>query len=91
MKLVNIGFGNLISADRVIAIVSPDSSPIKRIITEAKSKGTLIDATQGRKTHSVMITDSDHIILSYLTAKDVALRAGEAGTEILSLEVNDNE
>ena len=77
MKLVNIGFGNMISADRIIAIVSPESAPIKRIIGDAKEQGTLIDATHGRRTKSVIITDSDHIILTYLPPENVAHRAAE--------------
>ena len=64
MKFINIGFGNMVSARRLIAIVSPESAPIKRIIQDAKEKGMLIDATYGRRTRAVMITDSDHIILS---------------------------
>ena len=60
MKLVNIGFGNMVSAGRMIAIVSPESAPIKRIIQDAKERGTLIDATHGRRTRAVIITDSDH-------------------------------
>lgn len=77
MKLVNIGFGNLVSADRMIAIVSPESAPIKRIIGDAKERGTLIDATQGRRTKAVIVTDSDHIILTYLTAEHLAHRIAE--------------
>ena len=77
MKLVNIGFGNLVSADRMIAIVSPESAPIKRIISDAKERGTLIDATQGRRTKAVIVTDSDHIILTYLTAENLAHRIAE--------------
>ena len=64
MKLINIGFGNVVVANRLVAVVSPDSSPIKRIIQDARDKGTLIDATYGRRTRAVIITDSDHIILS---------------------------
>jgi len=74
MKLVNIGFGNMVSADRMIAIVSPESAPIKRIIQEAKENGMLIDATHGRRTRAVIITDSDHIILTYLQSETVANR-----------------
>lgn len=66
MKLVNIGFGNSVNTDRIIAIVSPDSAPIKRIVQECKEKGTLIDASHGRKSKTVILTDSDHVILSYL-------------------------
>ena len=64
MKLINIGFGNMINAQRLVAIVSPDSAPIKRLIQECKERGTLIDATQGRRTRAVMIMDSDHVILT---------------------------
>lgn len=74
MKLVNIGFGNMINASKLVAVVSPDSAPIKRIIQESKEKGNLIDATQGRKTRAVIITDSDHVILSYLQSETVAAR-----------------
>lgn len=74
MKLINIGFGNLVSANRIISLVSPDSAPIKRIIQDAKERGTLIDATQGRRTRTVIITDSDHIILTYLQAETLASR-----------------
>lgn len=77
MKLINIGFGNMISASRLVAIVSPESAPIKRIIAEAKEKGTLIDATHGRRTRAVIITDSDLIILTYLQSETVAARLDE--------------
>lgn len=77
MKLINIGFGNLISADRIVAIVSPESAPIKRIIQDAKEAGTLIDATHGRKTRAVIITDSEHIILTYLQSETVATKIDE--------------
>ncbi len=74
MKLINIGFGNMVAANRMIAIVSPESAPIKRIIQDAKERGTLIDATHGRRTRAVIITDSDHIILTYLQSETVANR-----------------
>lgn len=74
MKLINIGFGNMISAARLIAIVSPESAPIKRIIQEAKDKGMLIDATYGRRTRAVIIMDSDHVILSAVQPETVAGR-----------------
>lgn len=77
MKLVNIGFGNMVSAGRMIAIVSPESAPIKRIIQDAKERSTLIDATHGRRTRAVIITDSDHIILTYLQSETVANRMTE--------------
>ncbi len=72
MKLINIGFGNLVNAERVIAVVSPDSAPVKRIIQNAKDSGRLIDVTQGRKTMSVVFTDSEHIILSYLKPEKIS-------------------
>ena len=72
MKLINIGFGNMVNADRLIAVVSPDSAPVKRIVQDAKEKGNLIDATHGRRTRAVIITDSDHVILSYLQTETVA-------------------
>ena len=74
MKLINIGFGNMISAGRLIAIVSPDSAPIKRMIQEGRDRGMLIDATYGRKTRSVVIMDSDHIVLSAIQPDTVAAR-----------------
>lgn len=74
MKLVNIGFGNMVAANRMVAIVSPESAPIKRIVQDAKERGTLIDATHGRRTRAVIITDSDHIILTYLQSETVASR-----------------
>lgn len=74
MKLVNIGFGNLINADRVIAILSPESAPVKKIVKESKAKSTLIDATHGRKTMSVIVTDSENVVLSYLNLKQVATK-----------------
>ena len=74
MKLINIGFGNMISAGRLVAIVSPDSAPIKRMVQEARDRGTLIDATSGRRTRSVLIMDNDHLVLSALQPDTVASR-----------------
>lgn len=74
IKLVNIGFGNIVSANRIVAIVSPESAPIKRIINEARDKGTLIDATYGRRTRAVVVTDSEHVILSAVQPETVAHR-----------------
>ncbi|MBR3149176.1 MAG: DUF370 domain-containing protein [Eubacterium sp.] len=74
MTLVNIGFGNLINADRVISIVSPESAPVKRMVQKSKENGTLIDATHGRKTKSVIITDSDNVILSYMELSQIESR-----------------
>ncbi len=82
MKLVNIGFGNAVNAARILAVVSPDSAPIKRMIQEAKEQKLLIDATQGRRTRAVLIMDSDHVILTYLQAETILNRFnGEGGTE----------
>lgn len=74
MKLINIGFGNMISAGRLVAIVSPDSAPIKRMVQEARDRGILIDATYGRKTSAVLIMDNDHLVLSALSPETVASR-----------------
>ncbi len=77
MKLINIGFGNMVAAGRLVAIVSPESAPIKRIIQDAKERGMLIDATYGRRTRAVLITDSDHVILSAVQPETVANRMGD--------------
>lgn len=77
MRLINIGFGNMVAANRLVAIVSPESAPIKRIIQDAKERGMLIDATYGRRTRAVLMTDSDHVILSAVQPETVANRLGE--------------
>ena len=74
IKLINIGFGNIVSANRLLAIVSPESAPIKRIVQEAREKGHLIDATYGRRTRAVIIMDSDHVVLSAVQPETVANR-----------------
>ena len=79
MKLVNVGFGNLVNAERVVAVVGPDSTPVRRIIQNAKEAGRLIDVTQGRKTYSVVFTDSEHVILSYLKPEQLVRRFDENG------------
>ena len=76
MKLINIGFGNMIAAGRLLAVVSPDSAPIKRVIQEARDRGMLIDASFGRKTQAVLLMDTDHVILSALTPEVIADRSG---------------
>lgn len=76
MKLINVGFGNIVAANRIVAIVSPESAPIKRIIQEARERSMLIDATYGRRTRAVIVTDSDHIILSAVQPETVAHRLG---------------
>ena len=73
-RLINIGFGNIVAANRVIAIVAPDSAPVKRIIQEARDRGVLIDATYGRRTRAVVITDSGHVVLSAVQPETVAHR-----------------
>jgi UPF0296 protein CA_C1717 len=78
IKLINIGFGNIVSANRVVAIVSPESAPIKRIIQEARDRGRLIDATYGRRTRAVVVMDSDHVILSAVQPETVAHRVLES-------------
>ena len=86
MQLINIGFGNMVSSARLLAIVSPDSAPIKRVIQEAKDRGMLIDASFGRRTRSVVIMDTDHVILSAIQREVLAGRAGsrveEEGEEL---------
>ena len=84
MKLINIGFGNMVTAGRVLAIISPESAPVKRIISDVRERGKLVDATYGRRTRAVIIMDSGHVILSALQPETVAGRAGkqEGGTEI---------
>lgn len=81
MKLINIGFGNLVSAEKIVAIVSPESAPIRRIIQESKDRGMLIDATCGRRTRAVVISDSDHIILSAIQGETIAHRMDKESTE----------
>lgn len=77
MRLINIGFGNMVAANRLLAIVSPESAPIKRIIQDAKERGTLIDATYGRRTRAVLITDTDRVILSAVQPETVANRLSD--------------
>lgn len=84
MKLINIGFGNMVAAERIVSLVSPDSAPVKRLIQDSRDTGRLIDVTCGRRTRSVIITDSDHIILSAIQPETVSNRiAGDesAGSE----------
>ena len=81
MRLINIGFGNMVNSSRIVAIVSPDSAPVKRIIMEAKERHVLVDATYGRRTRAVIISDSDHIILSPLQPETVANRLTDSYEE----------
>ena len=91
MKLINIGFGNMVSASRLVAIVSPESAPIKRIMQDAKEQGTLIDATYGRRTRAVILTDSDHVILSALQPETVANRFNDREDEESAEELEQDE
>lgn len=84
VKLINIGFGNMIAADRIVAIVSPDSAPVKRLIQEGRERHRIIDATQGRRTRAVIQTDSDHIVLSAIQPETIAGRV--AGKDNLTTD-----
>lgn len=77
MKLINIGFGNMVAAERLLSVISPDSAPVKRLVQEARDRGMLIDASFGRKTKSVLIMDTDHVILSAVSPETVAGRTEE--------------
>ena len=74
IQLINVGFGNIVAANRIIAIVSPDSDPIRRLVTDAKERGQLVDATYGRRTRAVIISDSGHVVLSAIQPETVANR-----------------
>jgi extracellular matrix regulatory protein A len=76
MRLINIGFGNMISAERIVAVISPDSAPIKRLVQEARDARKIVDATQGRRTRAVIVTDSSYIVLSAIQPETVASRTG---------------
>lgn len=93
MKLINIGFGNMVNASRLIGIVSPESAPIKRIVREARDRGGLVDATYGRRARAVLIMDSDHVILSALQPETLANRlagsAEESAEDLLEEENNE--
>jgi regulator of extracellular matrix RemA (YlzA/DUF370 family) len=92
MKLINIGFGNMVSAGRLVAIVSPESAPIKRIIQDAKERGMLIDATYGRRTRAVIVTDSGHVILSAIQPETIANRMNDReGGEDLNEELEEED
>jgi len=91
MKLINVGFGNIVAANRIVAIVSPESAPIKRIIQEARDRGMLIDATYGRRTRAVIVTDSDHIILSAVQPETVAHRLGSKDNDAVVIDGGDEQ
>ena len=81
MKLINIGFGNLVAAGRLLSVVAPESAPIKRVVQEAKERGMLIDASYGHKTKAVLLMDTDHVILSALTPEQIAERFADKQEE----------
>ena len=81
MKLINIGFGSMVAANRLLAVVSPDSAPVKRVIQEARDRGMLIDASYGHKTQSVLLMDTDHVILSAIVPETISERCGSKDTE----------
>ncbi|MDY4977125.1 MAG: DUF370 domain-containing protein [Clostridia bacterium] len=91
MKLINIGFGNMVSANRLIAIVSPESAPIKRMVQEARERGVLIDATYGRRTRAVIVMDSDHVILSAVQPETVANRLSSKEELLEEEELDEDE
>lgn len=82
MRLINIGFGNMVSASRLVAIVSPESAPIKRVVQDARDRGTLIDATYGRRTRAVLVMDSEHVILSAVQPETVANRLNDKDEDV---------
>lgn len=91
MKLINIGFGNLVNAQRLVSIVSPESAPIKRIVQEARDRGTLIDASYGRKTRAVLLMDSDHIVLSAIPPETIANRVEHSAEEPTDRRIEEEE
>ena len=91
IKLVNIGFGNMVSANRLIAIIGPDSAPIKRVVTEARERGVLIDASCGRRTRAVLISDSGHVILSAIQSETIANRLRNLDEEVTDEELDEEE
>ena len=86
MLLINIGFGNMVAAGRLLAVVGPESAPVKRMIQDARDRGMLIDATYGRKTRSVILMDTDHVVLSAIPPETVAERAGDKLTHVEDIE-----
>ena len=91
MRLINIGFGNMVSASRLVAIVSPESAPIKRIVQDATERGSLSDATYGRRTRAVIIMDSDHVVLSAVQPETVANRLNDRDEDLTEDEEMDND
>lgn len=88
-KLINIGYGNAVNSDKIVSVISPDSAPIKRLIQSAKEKGTSVDATQGRRTRAIIITDSGHVILSALMPETIAERIEGKNTNQINKEKAD--
>ena len=82
MRLINIGFGNMVAAERIVAVVSPDSAPVKRLVQEARDAHRIVDATQGRRTRAVVVTDSDHVVLSAIQPETVAGRVSGRDTAV---------
>lgn len=91
MQLISIGFGNVVAANRIVAIISPDSSPIKRLVQDARDKGSLVDATYGRRTRAVIITDSGHVILSALQHETIVNRVPGACESMEDLSEGERE
>ena len=89
MKFINIGFGNMVAAERVVAIVSPDSAPIKRLIQDAKDQGRTIDVSCGRRTRTVIVTDSDHVILSALRTETISNRLYDSDAAVDEEDIDD--
>ena len=90
MRFINIGFGNMVASSRVVSVVSPDSAPIKRLITDARDEGRVVDVTCGRRTRAVIITDSDHVILSAIQTETIAGRLSDATVDEVD-EVEEEE
>ena len=90
MKFINVGFGNMVAVDRVVAVVSPDSAPIKRLVQSARDDGRAIDVTCGRRARAVLITDSEHVILSAILAETIAGRL-DSGSELMEEDESETE
>lgn len=90
-RFVNIGFGNVVNMDRIVAVVSPDSAPVKRLVQNARDTGTVIDATQGRRTKGVLFAENGSLILSALLPETLAARFGQPGKEVLNKEEEDEK
>ncbi|MBQ6892873.1 MAG: DUF370 domain-containing protein [Clostridia bacterium] len=89
MKFINVGFGNMVAADRVVALVSPDSAPMKRLVSEARESGRIIDVTCGRRTRAIIVTDSDHVILSATQPETISNRLADDTTDYAEEEVEE--